>query len=178
MKLLLKSFPSVCVCILAAGCVRPPANASPDLGGPNGTITWAAPDGKDNPVPGIDQGNLYHLGTAFVVWCDAAGGGGASSSSNSQGVKCQGTLLGRDGRRIEFSCETKDGKTGRAAINGETFELADGNLFVVATEREQPRVKQLKRDLGTLKFERDALEAFGRNDAEILGFFTEAAKPK
>jgi hypothetical protein len=178
MKLLLKSFATICVCILVAGCVRPAANSSPDLGGPNGTITWAPPDGKDNPLPGIDQGNIYHLGTAFVVWCDTAGGGGGSSSSNAQGVKCQGTPFGRAGRRVEFACETKDGKAGRVAINGATFELADGNLFVVATDREQPRVKQLKRDLSGLKFERASLEAFGRNDAEILGFFTEAAKPK
>jgi hypothetical protein len=148
------------------------------LGGPNGTITWVPPADKHDPLPGIDQGNVYFLGTAFVVWCDAVGGGGGSSSSNAQGVKCQGTLFGRVERRVEFACETKDGKTGRVSINDETFELADGNLFVVATDRERPRVKQLKRDLGALKFERATLEAFGRNDAEILGFFTKPAKDR
>jgi hypothetical protein len=177
MKLLLKSFATVFVCVVASGC-RPPANSSPDLGGPTGTITWAPPAGKENPLPGIDHGNVYHLGAAFVVWCDAVGGGGGNSSSNSQGIKCQGTLFGRDGRRVEFTCETKDGKTGRAEINGQTFELGNGNLFVVATDRERPRVKQLKRDLSALKFEREPLEAFGRNDAEIVGFFTGPAKAK
>jgi hypothetical protein len=93
-------------------------------------------------------------------------------------VKCQGTLLGRDGRRVEFLCEITDGKAGQAKINGVTYELADGNLFLVSTQAEQHRVKQLKRDLAALKFERENLEAFGKNDADIAGFFTAPAKQK
>src|SRR5947209_5451567 len=91
-------------CMLISGCGRAPSPAVPNLGGPNGFITWT-PVGKDNPVP-VDGGSIYHLGTSFVLWSDAPGGGGGTSSSSIHGVKCQGNVLGRDGRRVEFHCET------------------------------------------------------------------------
>jgi hypothetical protein len=129
-------------------------------------------------LPGVDQGTVYYLGTVFVVWSDAAGGGGGNSSGNVQGVACQGSLLARDRPRVEFHCETKDGKTGQAKINGIAYELADGNLFLVLTQGEQSQVKQLKRDVSNLKFEREALETFGRTDPQILEFFTKGTKRK
>jgi hypothetical protein len=165
-------------CLLVSGCGRTPGPASPDLGGPSGIITWSASAGKGNPLPGIDQGSVYHLGTAFVLWSDAPGGGGGSSSSSVQGVKCQGSLLARDRRRVEFRCETRDAKTGQVTINGVTYDLTDGNLFLVSTASDHPQVKQLKRGLTELKFERESLEAFGKNDPDIAGFFTKAEKPK
>jgi hypothetical protein len=171
MKLLISSLLAIASAgVLVFGCGRTPNPAGPSVGGPNGFITWT-PAGKDKPWPGIDQGSVYHLGTTFVLWSDAPGGGGGSSSSNAQGVQCQGSVLGREGRRIEFHCNTKDGKTGRVTINGADYNLADGNLFLVATEGDRIQVKQLKRSLGTLKFERETLEAFGKNDPDIAGFF-------
>jgi hypothetical protein len=166
-------------CMLASGCNRAPDPTSPpDLGGPNGLITWFPSPGKDSPLPGVDQGTVYNLGTAFIVWSDAAGGGSSSSSGNVQGVKCQGSLVARDRRRVEFDCETKDGKTGQVKLNGKAYKLADGNLFLVFTEGEGSRVKQLRRDMSNLKFERESLEAFGRNDEEIAEFFTKGANAK
>src|SRR5262249_33018107 len=163
-------------CLLVSGCSRTPGpTGPPDLGGSNGLVTWSRSAGTNNPQPGVDQGTVYNLGTAFVVWSDAAGGGGGNSSGNVHGVKCQGSLFARDRRGVEFHCETKDGKTGPVKINGVAYELADGNLFLVFTEGEQSRVKQLKRDLSNLKFERESLEAFARNDPEIAGFFTKDA---
>jgi hypothetical protein len=164
--------------MLVSGCGRTPGPASPDLGGSSGIITWLPSAGKGKPLPGIDQGSVYHLGTAFVLWSDAPGGGSGSSNSNVQGVKCQGTLLARDRRRIEFHCATKDAKTGEVTIDGATYDLADGNVFLVSTAADQSQVKQLKRSLTELKFERESLEAFGKNDPDIAGFFTKAAKPK
>ena len=176
MKLAKCFFATVGACMLG-GCGSASSPAPPSLGGPTGFITWTG-IGKDNPLPGIDQGSVYHLGTTFVLWSDAAGGGGGSSSGNSQGVKCQGNVLGRDGRRVEFNCDTKDAKTGQATINGATYDLAAGTLFLLSTEGLRSQVKQLKRNLSDLKFERDSLEAFGRNDPDIAGFFIQAAKAK
>jgi hypothetical protein len=86
-------------CMLVSGCSRSPGlTGTPALGGPNGLVTWSPSAGKDNPLPGVDQGTVYNLGTAFVVWSDAAGGGGGSSSGNVQGFKCQGYLLAQDWR--------------------------------------------------------------------------------
>jgi hypothetical protein len=73
-----------------------PSPASPDVGGPSAIISWAPSAVADHPLPGIDYGTVYHLGTAFVVWSDAVGGSGGSTSSSEQGVNCQGSLLARD----------------------------------------------------------------------------------
>jgi hypothetical protein len=166
------------VCMLVFGCGRTPSPAGPDVGGPSGIISWAPSAGTDNPLPGIDYGTVYYLGTAFVVWSDAPGGGGGSASSNDQGVKCVGSLLARAGQRVEFRCDTKDGKTGPVAINGITYELADGNLFLVCTEGEQSRVKQLKHDVSQWKFESESLKAVGPNEPEIAEFFRRPAQPQ
>jgi hypothetical protein len=167
-------------CMLVFGCsCTPGPTGPPDLGGPNGLITWTSSAGKDNPLPGVDQGTVYNLGTAFVLWSDAPGGGSGNSSGNvQQGVKYQGSLLARNRRRVEFHGETKDGKTGRVTIDEVTYELADGNLFLVSTEGEHCRVKQMNRDISKLKFERESLEAFGRNDPDIARFFTKGANAK
>jgi hypothetical protein len=169
---------TACACTLVSSCGHTPPPASPDLDGPSGIITWSASAGEGKPLPGIDQGSVYHLGTAVVLWSDAPGGGGGSSNSDVRGVKCQGSLLARDRRRVEFHCETMDAKTGRVTIDGVTYDLMDGNLFLISTAGDQSQVKQLKRSLAALKFERESLEAFGKSDPDIAGFFTKAAKPK
>jgi hypothetical protein len=179
MKLLANNcFAIAWTCLLVMGCGRSPSSANLNLGGPSGVVTWTAV-GKDNPLPGIDEGTIYHLGTTFVFWSDAPGGGGGSSSSNAQGIRCQGSVVGRDGQRVEFHCETKDAKTGQVTINGITHDLANGNLFLVSTAAGGPPVKQLKRNLGGLmldRADRDALAAFARNDPDIAGFFAKAPK--
>jgi hypothetical protein len=166
-----------CICILILGCNIKPANTSPNLGGPNGTISWTATD-KDHPEPGINQGSIYHLGTTFVVWTDSPRGGGGSSSSNSQEVKCQGNLQTEGGQRVEFRCETKDAKKWSATINKVDYDLADGNLFLVRAEGNQIQVKQLKRKLEPLTFDRERLQALAKSDAEIAAFFKREMKPK
>jgi hypothetical protein len=177
MKLMLRSITvTAWVCMLTSGRGRAPAPANPDVGGPNGLITWM-PAGKENPVPGINQGTVYHLGRAFVLWSDAPGGGGGNSSSNVQGIKCQGSLVGHGGR-VAFTCETTDGKTGRVTISGVSYDLATGNLFLLSPEGKPSKVKHLKRDLSKLIFERDGLEAFARNDPDITEFFATALPMK
>src|SRR5262249_61179810 len=117
MKSLVKSLVATSLgCMRVSGCGRTPGPASPDLGGPSGIITWSSSAGKGNPLPGIDQGSVYHLGTAIVLWSDAPDGGGGSSNSDVQGVKCQGSLLARDRRRVEFHDETEDDKTGQGRM--------------------------------------------------------------
>ena len=56
-------------CMLVSACSRTPGpTGPPDLGGPTGTITWMPLAGKANPLPGIDQGTVYHLGRTFVIF--------------------------------------------------------------------------------------------------------------
>jgi hypothetical protein len=153
------------VCMFALGCWKKPAPANPNFRGPTGVIAF-------------DQGSVYYLGTAFVVWAEGSTGGGGGQSTTEKGTVCQGRLQTRGGHDFRFRCETKDGKSGRVTIGDATYDLADGNLFLVRMEGEQLSVKQLARGLDDVKLEPESLQAFARNDPDIAGFFAKPAKPK
>jgi hypothetical protein len=176
--LLIRLMATAWLFLFVAGCGRSPVSPSLYIGGPSGVISWAPPAGTDHPVPGIDYGTVYHVGTAFVVWSDAPGGGGGSTSSSEEGVKGQGSLLARDGRRVELHCDTKDGKTGPVGVNGIGYDLADGNLFLVRTDGDHCRVKQLRRDVSQWTFEPDNLRAIGPSESAIAQFFNSPVQPK
>jgi hypothetical protein len=163
-KPLVKSFVvTAWACLLVSGCGR--RHASPSWDVPTDIVTW-------------DQGAVYHLGTVFVIWTDGSAGGYGSSHTTRQSMKCQGNLRTRDGRTVEFQCETPDRKTGQATVNVVTYDLKEGNLFLVTTEGDQIKVKQLKRNLSDLKFDRDSLQAFGKKDPDVAEFFAKDKKPK
>jgi len=128
----------------------------------------------DKPRRGIDQASIFHAGAAFVVWSDFDGGGGGSWSGNVQGVKRHGRLMSRE-NRVEFHFKTKDEKTGPVIINEEQYDLANGGLFLVSASDSPIRVKQLKRDMRNVKFEKESLQEFAKDDADIVAFFADDA---
>ena len=163
--------------VLLSGCARPGAPPVTNVGGPSGIITWTASPANEKAVRGVDEGAVYYEGTTFVVWSNFSGGGG-SSSSGADGMKCRGHVLSREGRRVDFSCQTKDGKSGPVTVGESNYDLKEGNLFLLTYDGDRLRVSQLKRDLGNLQFKRDKLEAFARQDPELVGFFNQSTKPE
>jgi hypothetical protein len=192
-------FVAVVAVFSASGCSskdRPVAGAHSV--GCRGFASWADPVGYDPAtrapfparIPGIGIGNVsggtWNDDKVFVVWGDqtggsvAAGGLGGSKNPNLRyrcefgGVTCE--------------CETADGKTGTCWIGlrdfhgvrtaGTSYSLADGGFFLLSTQGEQPRVKQLKRDLTTLKDEAEFFKGLAKSDAEIRAFFLEPEKAK
>jgi len=166
---------TACAFLVLSGCTRPQSSSPPDLGGPSGTITWIASVHEDKPLLGIDQASIYHEGTALVVWSDFDGGGGGSSSGNVQGVQGHGSLRSQE-NRVDVHFKTKDGKTGPVTINEEQYDLANGGLFLVSASDGQVRVKQLKRDMRNVKFDKKSLQSFAKGDPEIVAFFADDAK--
>jgi len=162
--------------LMFTGCARPPAAPVKSIGGPSGVITWLAVN-KDNPVLGVDEATVCREGTTFIVWSDFDSGSSSSSSSSSDGLSCRGQMHARDGSKVEFRCTTQDGTTGPVMIGETKYDLANGNLFLVARDGERLRVKQLRRDFGNVEFTRESFEAYARKDAETLSFFTRSAKP-
>jgi hypothetical protein len=154
-----------------AGCNRQQASSIPDLGGPGGTITWSASGESQKPVTGIDEASVFYVGRTFVVWAAFDGGAGGNWSGNMHGVKGEGRVWSREHGQVEFRFETKDGRSGAVTINETEYDLKDGGLFLVSANADQYQIKQLKRDMKDVKFNRESLAAFARNDAEILAFF-------
>lgn len=78
----------------------------------------------------------------FVLLADGCNGGGAAAFPG----RNSGELHAKDGRDIPWSCRTRDGRSGRATIDGVDYDLANGCVFLVSTRAKQTSVRQLHRD--------------------------------
>jgi hypothetical protein len=112
-------------------------------------------------------------GVFLVLVIDGAGG--LSESGGGRGSV--GTL---DGRRIEWTCETRDGTFGTVTLCGSKYDLSRGGLFLVTARHGQTHIRQVKADLSELKgtVDLDALRAVVRDDAATVSFLDAVAAPK
>jgi hypothetical protein len=85
------------------------------------------------------------------------------------------TTTEETGRDVNWRCETADGLAGRMTINGESFDLAKGTVFLVSTAA-GGGVTQLNRDLSGLKPDHDSLAGLAKSD-EAIREFVKAAVP-
>jgi hypothetical protein len=130
-----------------------------------GFVTWGDPG---DPTSG--------RGLACVILIDFVGTEGFNHTSRGG----SGYHRANDGRKVEWQCETSDGKTGSVKINGRAYDLAQGSLFLVSTKGGDVRVLQLKRDTLKLKVGnvQDSLETLIRSDEDIAPFYANAGKSK
>lgn len=118
-----------------------------------------------------------------VVWSDGRSGSNGAGSSSSGPITPHGKLIfsGSDtkpNREIEYSGKIHGSEKGELTINGTTYDLAKGGLFLVSGMDGNVRVKQLKSDMSELKFERNDLVVFCKANPDITDFFSKPAKPK
>jgi hypothetical protein len=126
----------------------------------------------------------------FAVWVGEGGGG--SVNIREVPARTPGTLL-RDhefeaslaGMHIEF--QTGDEKYGPVKIGSESFDLANGALFLVSKRNAKPEVMQMNlaklnvMPLGTLTLAQATNEYFralARTDPDINAFWKEPARTK
>ena len=167
-----------CLGLFLPGCGVKPTNPSPRFAGSNGTVGWSAAGESDNPVPGIDQGAVFAIGKAFIIWGDATrGSGGRSGNIGSQGAEGDGYLDSHDGHRVEFRYAIEADGSGRVTVDSVDYDLAKGNLFLVRDEGGRNRVRQLRRDLDRLRLDPEYFKSLARSDAEISAFFAETETP-
>lgn len=160
--------------LVVLGCAdsSPPARPRTVYGGPSGAIGWSAPLGKSDPVPGVDDGAVYAVGTALVIWGDATrGAGGGQGSIGNQAATGDGYLDTHDRGKVEFRFSITPARTGRVTVDGTDYDLANGNLFLVSTRGKPTRIKQLRRELSGMDLEPVYFQALGEKDPEIRAFF-------
>jgi hypothetical protein len=108
----------------------------------------------------------------LVLWGDTSPSSHGSGTTRRTFV--EGRFAGTGGRRVDFLCETTDGRTARFEIDDKVFDLAQGSLFLVSTQQEKPRVAQFAQDVTKFPNEAGALREFALANAEISKFFQEA----
>ena len=161
------------------GCGGP----SPPRGSGAGFIAWER-FGEINPKAGIDKAHANYGvwkddGLAFLILTDFVGSSRDRSSGKGTGPeKYKGQHKAPDGQKVEWQCETADGKTGKMIINGSSYELSNGSLFLVSTRGGKVEVRQVQRDLLKVKPDQESVEKLVKDEADVGSFFAEKAKPK
>jgi hypothetical protein len=116
-------------------------------------------------------------GPVLVIWCDLAGNR-SSPSLSGLGARPLGSLgyVAAGGRRMDWQCDSADGKTGSVIIHGcVRYDLALGNVFLVRTAGGRTQVDQLRRDLTKDRTTPENLAALAKEDAVVRAFVAEAA---
>ena len=157
----------LCLCA-AAGCTkgtppRPKVGAGSAFIGAT-TAQFATVDGQ----------------VAVVVWFNFKGKQdvvGSESSSASTTVQAQGNCRSIGGAHVVWRWETSDGKSGAVTVNGVSYDVANGSLFLVSAKGNDVQVRQLKRELG-MPAEAEAVEGLAKDDPDVAGFVAAAGKPE
>jgi hypothetical protein len=183
-----------------AGC-KPAPRPGPTLAfwGP-GSYWHAGEGGKASAsLPGVDQAS-YAMGLwqtngsnavpAFAVWVGTGGGGHvrfAEVPSRTRSATRRDYDLFLELADVPVEFHTADGKEGPVKIGNDSFDIANGALFLVAKHGAKLEVKQMNiakldvKPAGTHTLEELKTEywrAFAKADPDIRAFWEAAAKSK
>ena len=141
--------------------------------------TAGAPVPFPERIPGLSRGvvscGIKDGKTMFVVWADRESEGSGCIAGSGEEFRCRSSF-----GDIDYECVTSDGETGTCWIGfrnphwpaeATRYDLADGALFLISTQGAEPRIKQLQRDMSSVKSEIGYFEGLAKSDAEIRDFF-------
>jgi hypothetical protein len=165
----------LCLAILAVMAFQASRNVPPPvtLGSVEGSYSFGAPSADG--TPGLDSGSIYFGGKRVVLWVNGRKAE-AQSRTTAAGISCNGTITRTEGEPVDFSYSITSETSGAVVIGGKTFNLLDGNLFLVDCTTDETRVKQLKRDFHDVQFAVGAdtgknIRKSQRDDNDIRSFF-------
>ena len=132
-------------------------------------------------MPGNDDAFVpcltWNYKPALVIWSDAPKGtfDGNYKQRNQvptgKGVLIYHGNVNQTNREVPISGEVENIGKGQFTINGKTYDIAMGAVFLVSGVGRDLQVKQLSRDMNQLSLDPHELVAFGEADPEITGFF-------
>jgi hypothetical protein len=111
------------ICLLSAGCGK--------------SHGWGV---SGNPESHCWVEQLRCDGRVFAVLVANANSKGMSAGEGNGSFK--GTLLAMDGRKIAWSCSTSDAEKGSLTIDGQRYDLVEGNVFLVQLAGSKVEVQQ------------------------------------
>ena len=109
--------------------------------------------------------------SAFIIITDLPGPFRSGSQWQPTGAHWNGQFTRDDGSSLVWECSSPDGKTGIITVNGKTFDLADGSLLLLTTEKDSVVVTQFERD--TLQMVPETAIQTVFQDSDVRKFFGE-----
>ena len=133
---------------------------------------------RPNAVVGSLNQTSYLLldwpeGLQILIWDDIFEGdhhNHTESATDDPVFHQSGSAQSIDGRRYEYSLETRDGLQADFTIDDSLYDLDQGKLFLIRTAGGVTQVEQLDLDLSGLSPTNAGIEDFGRQTAEIARF--------
>jgi len=125
----------------------------------------------------------YHYweeGLAVLIWHNFSyGGEGCSGTGSTEDpvYRLECSVESQDGRRFDWVVHTQDGVTAQVWIDGQSYDLDQGALFLVSAQPGETQVEQVQRDLSALTPTNEALEALVTTDSDIAGFYERYRQP-
>jgi hypothetical protein len=149
-------------------------------------ISWSTSTPDRKSVPGLDtaQASFGMLGDrpAIVIWSDGGGSFGTGYDRSRKAAQFMGSFRSQDARTYPVEATTADGKSGDVTIDGQTFDLAKGSVFLIKTGGGVTTVKQLTTPISlpqaSGKAASEELQKYAAGDATISGFFEAEARDK
>jgi hypothetical protein len=119
---------------------------------------------------------VYHTwqdGLAILVWHNFSYGssgcrGTASTEDPVYRLACEADS--QNGHRFEWEIHTRDGVSAQMWIDGDGYDLSQGQVFLVSSQDGETQVVQLQRDLSALAPDEAAISTWGQQDDEISDF--------
>ncbi len=135
------------------------------------------PPGANTIYGGVEEARFsYHYwqeGLAILFWHDfVRGGEGCTGSGSTEDpvhrLECD--VESEDGRSFGWKVHTQDGITANMWIDGQRYDLTQGNMFLVSTGEAGLQVEQLQRDFSALVPSNDAISSLVINDPDVANF--------
>lgn len=132
-------------------------------------------------VEGINYSYHYwEEGLAILIWHDFSyGGEGCSGSGSTEDpvyrLKCD--VQARDGRGFSWEVHSSDGLTAEMWINDQSYDLSQGNLFLVNSLDSGVNVAQLQRDFSDFEANNETIAALVTTDQDVANFY-DSFKPE
>lgn len=113
----------------------------------------------------------WEQGLEIMIWHDLDSSSNHGSGSTGDPVyHLSGYALSSDGRRVDWQAQTTDGTTAQFWIDGVSYDLASGALFIVTTRDGATKVKQFHRDLSGVQSDDNSCVDFARGDPDLARF--------
>ncbi len=160
-------------CCLVSCDSRPsaPSGAGADFGG----WSWYAlntPNAGTNEVDVSATWGSWNTKLVYLILTDVDAT--ATTNVNASGTRTEYNvhLVWPKGRKAELRIETADGKTGRAVYAGQTYDLAEGSVFVLLPKDEKLELRQLRRDISEVAGNVPSVQKLIRDDPELARMFS------
>jgi hypothetical protein len=136
----------------------------------------STPPGANKYLGTFEQGGYLFLrwqeGLELMIWHDVEGSSMAHSAGSTEDriYAEQGSARSADGRSFEWEVQTADGETGQVRIDGSSYDISAGALFILTTSGRTTHVRKLDRDLSAVPLDHDGILAFAENDPDLAAF--------